>query len=171
MSYTCVLVNRTLARFVALFFLFSAAFDICHPCAEKLESVGLLPDHAGFDWDHSPDKTDSSVAVRPNGARQQQPKSQSRPVDDDCFCCNGRLLVLTPFLPAKPLDVWSSVQNRVPMQGLEGFLRYHNYHPPPLRLAPTHLAIQVPERGSGRLEILLSADLLSPPACRRAAYA
>ncbi len=171
MSYTCVLVNRTLARFVALFFLCSAAFDICHPCAEKLEAVGLLPDHAGFDWDHPPNETDSSVAVRPNEAPPQQPKSQSPPVDDDCFCCSGRLLVLAPFLPAKPLDTWSPVRSRVPSRGLAGFLRHHNYHPPPTRLDPTLLAVQVSERDSGRLEILLSADLLSPPVCRRAAYA
>lgn len=170
-SYTCFLVNRTLARFVALFFLCSAAFDICHPCAEKLEAVGLLPDHAGFGWDHTPDETDSSAGVRANETGRQQQKPQSPPMDDDCFCCNGRLLVLAAFVPPKPANIWIPVENRILARGLAGLLRYHNYHPPPGRLDATHLAIEVPNRGSGRREIVLSGDLLSPPAFRLAAHA
>ena len=162
-SYTCFLVNRTLARLVALFFLCSAAFDICHPCAEKLEAVGLLPDHAGFDWDHPPGRNDSSVAVRQNEGRRQQGKRQNPPVDDDCFCCNGRLLVVAPFLPPKPVSVWIPVENRVPARSLAGFLRYHNYHPPPLPLDPLGTEVRIPDRRFRPLQIVLSGDLSSPP--------
>ena len=163
MAYTCFLVNRTLARFVALFFLCSAAFDICHPCAEKLEAVGLLPDHAGFDWDCPPDETDSSTDMRPTASRRRQSKPENPPVDDDCFCCNGRLLVVAPFLPPKPVDICIPVESRLPARSLAGFLRYHNYHPPPLQLDPLGTAIRVPDRCFRPLQILLSGDLLSPP--------
>jgi hypothetical protein len=151
---------------VALFFLLTAAIDIAHPCAEKLEAVGLLPDH------FNPSRSDSDDRRDPDSnsdiGREAVPgagEPEGDPSDDDCFCCNGRALIgqstnqFGPFAGDPLLTAGTSAI------GLAGLLGPDELHPPPLfecLLTFLHQRSELPNR---RPEEVLAAGLLSPPDC------
>lgn len=159
-------VNRTISRFVAFFFLCSASIDMAHPCAEKLEAVGLFPDHFTFNPSGSSDGRtavpgcDFSREADPGGR-----ESDGHPADDDCFCCNGRALLRSASYDFKP-SVWAAVLTpATPSPGLVGLLRRGDFHPPPrfgCLLRYLRDSSLVPFQ---RSEEILSAGLLSPPGC------
>ncbi len=159
-------VNRTVSRFVALFFLVSAAIDMTHPCAEKLEAAGLLPDHAVLASsfvDVGKDRTSEgsarfSPAADPSNREPDEPCS-----DDDCFCCNGKVLTRAANSEFRPLEQIYPLASGNPVLTLEGAFRRADIHPPPRAGCLRAGLEQSFEHCLSRSEEILLAGLLSPP--------
>lgn len=155
--------DNVIGRIVASFFLLMTAVDMTYPCLEKLEAAGLIPDHFQ-DAFGSPDfNSDRS------SADSSRPR-ETNPVDDDCFCCRGDVLV----------EPYYAVASTISREGMEGT----SLLPTELLLPPALLAplprihwppgfVQPSKAGFTTLparphpqEAVLAGNLLSPPGGR-----
>lgn len=151
--------RRSIARLVALFFLFSAAADLCHPCLEKLESVGLIPDHCQFSL------FDSHAASHEQNREQGEESPVRRcGVDDDCFCCRRDVLSEPIRLHLIPEEYTARIFLYPPLvPSLFSFKVLTHSRPPPASGFGLNSASQASKKVFWRLEEVLAEDLLPPP--------